>query len=242
MLHAAGLHMDREFESRRLSLDYVAAEGAGHGFFASLARNISPSMTALVEYRRYRDFILEHNNPPQYLGRSGGNGENETSYLVRLEWDAGDKWGYILSRDHIYSPGTGRKTNVFFAQEYRPGPKWAMAWSWEKEQGEGESEAERGVRVRYAGFGDTTLAGSWKRTMRPSGPSSTTRLNITRPVMNRLGRLLLSFTRRKAASRRSYSYRARLSRTLGPGSAVSVSYDYTGTATNRLDMNYTWKY
>ena len=117
-----------------------------------------------------------------------------------------------------------------------------MAWSWEKEQGQGVSETERGVRLRYSGFGDTTIAGSWKRAVRGGSPSGTTRIDITQPILDRLGTLLLSFTRRKASSRRAYSWRARVSRRLGQGNAVSVSYDYTGTATNRLDMNLTWKY
>lgn len=240
--NSAAIHMNRSFSSRRLAVEFAKAQGAGHGVYTSWRRTYSDAFSALAEYRYYRDFTLDHNNPPRYLGRSGGNGENEKSMHVRLQWRMGGKWSFILSRDHIYSPLTGRKTNVFFAQEYKPDHSWVLAWSVEKERGNGQSESERAIRLRYSGFKETTLAGTWKRAVRPSGPSSTTRLDVTHPIMNHMGRLLFSFTRRKASSRRTHSYRMRVSRRMGAGNAVSVSYDYTGTATNRLDMNMTWKY
>lgn len=242
VMRSAGLNITHGPTSNRITVDYALAQGAGRGLYTSWRGNITDSVQALVEFRSYRDFMLEHNNPPRYLGRSGGNGENEKSFHVRLEWRAGSRWSYIMSRDHAFTPENGRKTNVFLAQEYRPADKWAMAWSMEKETGAGETETERGLRVRYTGFRDTTLAGSWKRGVRPSGPSSTTRFDVTSPIMNELGRLLLSFTRRKAATTRTHSYRARVSRRLSAGDSMSVSYDYTATATNKLDINYTWKY
>lgn len=242
LAHAAGVSMERGPASRRITLDLAAVQGAGRGAYASWSGAVSHSARAIAEYRYYRDFTAAHNNPPRYLGRSGGNGENEKSYHLRLEWTGGRRWAYILARDHAHTPENGSRTNVFFAQEFRPSKIWALAWSMEKETGAGAADTERGVRARYTGFRGVTLAGSWKRAVRPGSPSSTTRLDITTPILDEVAQLLLSFTRRKASTTRTHSYRARLSRRLARGDSLSVSYDYTATAANRMDLSYTWKY
>ena len=241
-LHAAGFDFSTISSSRRMDMEYTFISGAGRGLFMKYSDQLNSDLGLRMEYRNYRDFILEHNNPPKYLGRSGGDGENEKSAYVRLQWRHGRQWSYSLSRDHIYSPDIGRRTNVFFGQEYRPSQIWLMAWGWERERGGDAAEPERSVKLRYRGWRDAVLAGTWRRSIRTSGPSSTTRLDLSWPMFDDAGKIILSLTRRLSTSQRTNSYRLRFSGPLGGIHSASLSYDYSPLGTNKFDMNMTWKF
>lgn len=241
-LKSASFDAARQTPQEKIALEYTSVESAGYGLFVRYSRILKQAFKTEFEYRRYRDFILEHNNPPMYLGRAGGNGENERSVYGRLEWRPGSRFVFFLSRDHIYSLDTGRKTNLFLGQEFRASPKFRIGWGWEKEQGEGISETERSIKMRYAGPGRASVSASWKRGVLRSGPSSTTRLDITTPLWGDTSKLTYSFTRRTTWTQNTNSHRFRLSKRLRSSMNLTLSYDYSRNTQNRFDLNLTWNF
>ena len=241
-INSWAVDLEKKSPSRRLKAEYASAKESGFGLFVSWQRDFNRDVKVQFEWRRYRDFLLEHNNPPQYLGRSGGNGEDEKSSFFRIEWRAGKNLRFILSRDHIYALQLGRKTNVFFGQEYRPSDKWQASWGWEKETGESITDVERSAKFSFKGPGRAQLAASWKRSVRAGEPSGTTRFDILRPVFGDIGRLIISLSRRKTRGRRINAAQGRFNYRLGSGNSLSLSYDYSRTSANKFDVSMTWKY
>ena len=147
----------------------------------------------------------------------------------------------MLNRDHAYSPAIGRKTNVYYALENKLSGDLMVAMSSEKERG-GGTEAEHGVKMRYLGFGDSKIFSSWKRSLRATGPSSTTRFDFSRPFFDGNGKFLYSFTRRKTWSKRTNSSTFRLSNRYGLGISAGISYSYSENTPSRFDTNLSWKF
>lgn len=240
-VRAAGVDYDVSAPSRRLSMEYTHVQGAGRGLFMRLQRDFTKSLRARFEFRNYRDFVIDNNNPPRYLGRSGGDEENEKSAYLSVQWKPRPRWTLIASRDHIYSPALGRRTGSYAGAEWQPNNKWLLGAGLENERGGAAAERERSMKLRYAVMRDIVLTGSWKRNTGGSSPSSTTRVDVTLPVISDAAKMIVSATRRRTRARRANSYRLRISGPTG-GAQASLSFDYAPTGANRFDVSLTWKF
>jgi hypothetical protein len=140
-----------------------------------------------------------------------------------------------------YSPDLGRRTGLYLGSEWQPNAKWLLGGGFESERGGATAERERSVKLRYAGMRDLVVTGSWKRNVGGSGPSSTTRMDFTLPVISDAAKMIISATRRRTRSRRANSYRLRISGPTG-GMQTSLSFDYAPTGSNRFDVSMTWTF
>ncbi len=241
-IEAVGTDIVKKMTWGSLTCEYSDIIDSGSGLYIAAQRAGVDDVTLDMEYRYYRDFTLDHNNPPKYSGRSGSNGVDEKSIYGRIAWKNGRRWVHTISRDHVYNPLSGRKTNYYIGNEFRLNRAWTMAYGQEKEQGGGTGETEKSYRARWSPGGSQSVSLTWKRAADAGGPSSTSRIDYSRRLFGNAGKFLYSFSRRKSRGTRTNSSRFRLSNRINDSLTTTLSYDYSRNRAGSFDINIIWKF